>query len=107
MRFAAAVEVRGVEGIADPEGRTIERALPAFAFSGVRGIRVGKVIRFHLEAAVEARARASVEEMCRRLLASPVIERRIGVDLGPLGADHRATRSLRFAIITGSHTKLQ
>ena len=38
--FDVAVEVSLREGIADPEGLTIERALPALGFSGVSGVRV-------------------------------------------------------------------
>jgi phosphoribosylformylglycinamidine synthase subunit PurS len=75
VRFAVHVEIRSLEAIADPEGLTIERALPALGFSGVSSVRVGKVVRFSLEAADEAQARAESEEMCRRLLANPVIER--------------------------------
>jgi phosphoribosylformylglycinamidine synthase len=69
------VEVRGLEGIADPAGRTIERALPALGFAGVSGVHVGKVISFTLEAADETAARRQVEDMCAQLLANPVIER--------------------------------
>jgi phosphoribosylformylglycinamidine synthase PurS subunit len=50
MNFSVHVEVRGLPGIADPEGRTIERALPALGFTGVSSVRVGKVIAFDLEA---------------------------------------------------------
>lgn len=75
MRFAVHVEVRKLDGIADPEGQTIERALPALGFSGVDAVHVGKVVRFVLEAADERAARETAEEMCSRLLANPVIER--------------------------------
>lgn len=75
MIFAVTVEISGLEGIADPAGRTIERALPALGFGGVQEVRVGKLIRFELEAADEASARAEVAAMCDRLLANPVIER--------------------------------
>ena len=74
MRFNVHVEIRGLEGIADPEGRTIERALPALGFGGVTGVRVGKVIRFTLDAIDDAAARSEADEMCKRLLANPVIE---------------------------------
>jgi phosphoribosylformylglycinamidine synthase len=74
MRFHALVEVRLRPGIADPQGATIERALPALGFEGVEGIRVGKAIRFDVDAADEVAARAEIEELCRRLLANPVIE---------------------------------
>lgn len=72
--FDAAVEVSLRDGIADPEGLTIERALPALGFSGVSGVRVGKCLRFVVEASDEAEARRQVEAMCERLLANPVIE---------------------------------
>jgi phosphoribosylformylglycinamidine synthase PurS subunit len=75
VNFFVHVEVEGLEGIADPEGRTIERALPALGFAGVSGVRVGKVIRFSLDAPDSTAARSEADEMCRRLLANPVIER--------------------------------
>ena len=75
MIFAVTVEVVGLEGIADPAGRTIERALPALGFAGVADVRVGKLVRFRLEASDEAAARDEVQKMCDRLLANPVIER--------------------------------
>jgi phosphoribosylformylglycinamidine synthase len=68
------VEVRLRPGIADPQGATIERALPALGFDTVRGVRVGKAIRFALEALDEAEARGVVDALCQRFLASPVIE---------------------------------
>ena len=74
MRFDVHVEVRLRPGIADPEGATIERALPALGFEGVDGVRVGKSIRFTIEAPDEATAAARVGEMAERLLANPVIE---------------------------------
>jgi phosphoribosylformylglycinamidine synthase len=60
--------------VADPQGATIERALPTLGFAGVTGVRVGKCIRFTLEAADEAGARAEVDDLCRRFLTNPVIE---------------------------------
>lgn len=74
MTFDVLVEVRLREGIADPEGATIEKALPTLGFDGVSGVRVGKAIRFGVEAADEAAARAEVEALCARFLTNPVIE---------------------------------
>jgi phosphoribosylformylglycinamidine synthase len=74
MKFPVLVEVRLRPGIADPAGATIERALPALGFGGVEGVRVGKAIRFTVEADDELAARTQVEELCSRLLANPVIE---------------------------------
>jgi len=68
------VEVTLRHGIADPQGATIERALPALGFDRIHGVHVGKAFRFSMEADDEAAARARVDELCKRFLANPVIE---------------------------------
>jgi phosphoribosylformylglycinamidine synthase len=72
--FEALVEVQLRPGIADPEGATIERALPALGFSGIRGVRAGKAFRLLVEADDVETARKLVESISERLLANPVIE---------------------------------
>jgi len=74
MWFEVEVEVRLREGVADPQGQTIEASLPHLGFVGVRGVRVGKSIRFSIEAADAGAARTAVDDMCARFLANPVIE---------------------------------
>lgn len=74
MLFQVLVEVSLREGVADPQGATIERSLPHLGFDGVRGVRVGKSIRFDVESTDEATARAEVDDLCRRFLTNPVIE---------------------------------
>lgn len=74
MLFSVLVEVSLREGVADPQGATIERSLPHLGFDGVKGVRVGKSIRFDVEAADEAAARAEVDDLCQRFLTNPVIE---------------------------------
>jgi phosphoribosylformylglycinamidine synthase subunit PurS len=74
VRFDVLVEVRLRAGIADPQGATIERSLPTLGYDGVGQVRVGKTIRFALDAVDEAAARTEVEEMCDRFLTNPVIE---------------------------------
>jgi phosphoribosylformylglycinamidine synthase subunit PurS len=61
-------------GIADPQGQTIEKALPALGYDGVSQVRVGKQIHLDVEAQDPGEAKARVLEMCERLLANPVIE---------------------------------
>jgi phosphoribosylformylglycinamidine synthase PurS subunit len=75
MKFDVTVNVRGIEGIADPEGRTIERALGVLGFDGASTVRVGKIITLVVDADDADTAEAKVREMCDRLLANPVIER--------------------------------
>ncbi len=74
MTFEVLVEIRLRPGIADPQGATVERSLPALGFGGVTDVRVGKAIRFRLEAADEASAGVEVSDMCTRFLTNPVIE---------------------------------
>ena len=74
MKFSVLVEVSLREGIADPQGSTIERSLPTLGFEGIDGVRVGKAIRFHIDADDEGSARGRVEELCKRFLTNPVIE---------------------------------
>jgi phosphoribosylformylglycinamidine synthase len=71
------VYVTPKHGILDPQGVAVERSLPALGFDGVSGVRVGKFIE--LQVTVPAgtppdEARTEVDEMCRKLLANPIIE---------------------------------
>jgi phosphoribosylformylglycinamidine synthase PurS subunit len=72
--FSVLVETSLRPGVADPQGATIERSLPALGFEGVSGVRVGKAFRFTVEAPDESTARAEVDDMCHRFLTNPVIE---------------------------------
>jgi len=74
MRFDVLVEVSLRSGIADPQGATVERSLPRLGFVEVHGVRVGKAIRFAIDAADQEAARQRVDELCRRFLTNPVLE---------------------------------
>ena len=73
-QFEALVEVQLRAGISDPQGATIERALPALGFTGVSAVRAGKAFRLHVDAQDGEEARRIVTELAERLLANPVIE---------------------------------
>ena len=74
MIFDCHVDVQLRPGIADPQGSTIEKALPALGFDGVAGVRVGKSVKFRIDAVDEAAARSEVEDICGKFLTNPVIE---------------------------------
>lgn len=74
MIFDCQVNVQLRPGISDPQGSTIERALPALGFEGVSGVRVGKSVVFQIDADDEAAARATIDDICSRFLTNPVIE---------------------------------
>ncbi len=64
----ARVLVRPKEGILDPQGQTVHRALEALGFAGVSNVHVGRLIELELEDPQR------LPEMCERLLANPLIE---------------------------------
>lgn len=61
-------------GVLDPQGDTVAQALTAMGFAELRGVRVGRYLEVSVEERDPAKARARVEEMCRRLLTNPIIE---------------------------------
>ena len=75
----ARVLIRPKEGILDPQGQAVERALPALGFEGVTEVRVGRLVELEVEDV------SRVGEMCERLLANPLIEdyEILVVDEGP------------------------
>ena len=74
MKFVARIDVSHLPGVLDPQGATVARALPALGYHNVEEVSIGKTIRLVVEADTADVARTQVDEMCRRLLANPVIE---------------------------------
>ena len=69
----ARVEIHLKKGVTDPEGDNVLKALKLLGFGSVTGVRSIKVFEIDTAEKTSARARAAVEEMCRKLLANPVI----------------------------------
>jgi phosphoribosylformylglycinamidine synthase subunit PurS len=74
VKHAAEVLVTLKPGLSDPQGKAVEGSLPALGWTNVSGVRVGKHVRFEIDAPDEAAAREQIEDMARRLLSNPVIE---------------------------------
>jgi phosphoribosylformylglycinamidine synthase subunit PurS len=64
----ARVLVRPKQGILDPQGQAVERALPVLGFSGVSDVRIGRMIELDVDDPGQLPA------MCERLLSNPLIE---------------------------------
>jgi phosphoribosylformylglycinamidine synthase PurS subunit len=64
----ARVLIRPKEGILDPQGIAVERALPALGFSGVENVHVGRLVELDVEDETQ------LDAMCQKLLANPLIE---------------------------------
>jgi len=75
MKYTVRIDVTHLPGVLDPQGATVERALPALGYDNVSEVSIAKTIRLTVDAADAGAAAAQVDEMCRRLLANPVIER--------------------------------
>jgi phosphoribosylformylglycinamidine synthase PurS subunit len=71
-RFEVLVSLK--EGLADPQGKAIEDALPSMGWNEVTEVRVGKHIELTVDADTEEAALKVATEVAERLLANPVIE---------------------------------
>ncbi len=72
--YKVSVYVTPKAGVVDPQGAVIERALPALGHAGVTNIRVGRYITLDVPGTESQEVEAAVDDMCRRLLANPIIE---------------------------------
>jgi phosphoribosylformylglycinamidine synthase PurS subunit len=72
--YEVSVYVTPKRGVVDPQGAVIERALPALGHSGASDIRVGRYITLAVQGSDPEQVQAEVDDMCRRLLANPIIE---------------------------------
>ena len=67
----AIVTVMLKNGVLDPQGEAVKSALSVLGFSGVNGVRQGKVIELDI---ADGTDELQVNEMCSRLLVNSVIE---------------------------------
>jgi phosphoribosylformylglycinamidine synthase subunit PurS len=71
-RFEVLVSLKA--GLLDPQGKTVQDALPTLGWLNVSEVRVGKHIELTVEAETGEAALAQVEEMASKFLSNPVIE---------------------------------
>ena len=64
----ARVLIRPKEGILDPQGQAVERALPALGFEGASHVHIGRLVELDVEDP------SQLDRMCEQLLANPLIE---------------------------------
>lgn len=64
----ARVLIRPKEGVVDPQGKAVERALPTLGFQGVEDVRVGRMVELRTDDPDQ------LPELCEKLLANPLIE---------------------------------
>ncbi len=74
MTWLAKVHVVLKPIVNDPQGEAIMGGLRSLGFAQVSKVRAGKYMEIRLDAADKNEADHQVDDMCRKLLANPVIE---------------------------------
>ncbi len=74
MKATVTVELK--PSVLDPQGKAIQHSLAALGYDGVEDVRAGKLFRITLkdDGTPPEKLREQLDEMCRRLLANPVVE---------------------------------
>ena len=74
MTYLARIDITLKKAVNDPQGNTIRDSLHSLGFNRIASVRAGKYMEIRLDAADKSMAEAQVTEMCKKLLANPVIE---------------------------------
>ncbi len=72
--YRARIHVTLRPSILDPQGKAVAHAVASLGIRGVDDVRMGKYIEITFEDGTEEQARAATEQICRKLLANPVME---------------------------------
>ena len=72
--YRAHIRVTLRPSILDPQGKAVEHAIGSLGLTSIRAVRMGKFIELSVEAGSPEDADRRTQEVCRRLLANPVME---------------------------------
>ncbi|ELG7726439.1 phosphoribosylformylglycinamidine synthase subunit PurS [Campylobacter upsaliensis] len=61
-------------GVLDPQGKALEKALHSLNFSRVKEVRMAKQLKIELDESDTQKAKELVAKMCEELLVNSVIE---------------------------------
>ncbi len=70
----AEIRIELKKGVADPEGKNVKKTLELLGFDGIKAVRTVKVFMVEMETDDREKAARDADEMCRKLLANPVIQ---------------------------------
>lgn len=74
MKFTAEIQIIPLPEIFEPQGQTVLRHLEKLQIKGVDQMRIGKFVALELVAEDETAAQKTVEQVCQKLLAHPLVE---------------------------------
>ncbi len=72
--LTAEIRIELKKGVADPEGKNVKKTLELLGFEGIAAVRTVKMFMVDMETDDREKAARDAEEMCRKLLANPVIQ---------------------------------
>ncbi len=72
--FSAKIKVTLRKSILDPQGKAVEHSIQSMGFSSITDTRIGKFVELKIDTSSEEEARLVTDEICRKLLANPVME---------------------------------
>ncbi|MDP8300485.1 phosphoribosylformylglycinamidine synthase subunit PurS [Campylobacter jejuni] len=61
-------------GVLDPQGKAVEKALHSLNFNSVKEVKIAKQIKISLDEKDKKLAKEQVKKMCEELLVNSVIE---------------------------------
>ncbi len=74
MKFTAQVNVMPLKALLDPQGKAVNNSLNKAGYAQINDLRIGKHISFSIEANDKSEAEKITEEVCKKLLANPIME---------------------------------
>ncbi len=72
--FLSKIRITLRPSILDPQGKAVGHAIQSLGVNAVRDVRMGKYVELKVEGKSEAEAKKTTEEVCKKLLANPVME---------------------------------
>ena len=72
--YSSRIKITLRKSILDPQGKAVEHSIESLGYKNVKDTRIGKYIELKLDASSEGEARKITDEVCKKLLANPVIE---------------------------------
>lgn len=72
--YLSKIRITVRKSILDPQGKAVENAVASLGVKGVSDVRMGKYIELKVDGNSEAEARLATEEVCKKLLANPIME---------------------------------
>lgn len=75
MEFIAEINIMPIDGLLDPQGKTVTSSMKNLGLNEISNVRIGKHITLTVEAKTKEEAEARVDEACKKLLANQIMEK--------------------------------